>query len=476
MVYHFGSVTLNRDLANRVFLNHRNQLFLLLKNLKTSELLWVLPLRVVLDFGAGLYYLYHRSFSLFLSVFKAYFAFILSFPGVIKTRVFDQIGNFGFPDSKSVYRGSLVFDYFVLKKRRYSEIMAEKIKTKIPICLSDKIKNFVSFDKRKARIIFLTWDTKKSGGNMRNFQYADILAKKGYRVKIFSICKPTNDWFLKVKFLYFWRYLIRFKKPDVLIATFWPTAYLALVLPAKKKVYFVRNWEADFYRYPPLSFLTLASLKLPFDKIITISAFLKKKIQKVNKKRKVYLVPNPIDSTLFKPGESSRKSSGKRVLIVVSRYAYFKGMDSLVKVVKELKKRDPQLRFVLISFEKTSYNVCFDEFISNPSQGCLITEYQSADVFLNTSLTEGFCLPPLEAMACGCSVVMTDSGGVREYAKHEYNCLIVKDIKEIFKKVMVKKILDNPRLRNKLIRNGLKTVKRFSWKKSISKLEKYLIN
>lgn len=53
------------------------------------------------------------------------------------------------------------------------------------------------------------------------------------------------------------------------------------------------------------------------------------------------------------------------------------------------------------------------------------TFLSSIDVFVFPSLVEGFGLPPLEAMACGAVVILTDSGGVREYARHETNCLLV---------------------------------------------------
>lgn len=53
------------------------------------------------------------------------------------------------------------------------------------------------------------------------------------------------------------------------------------------------------------------------------------------------------------------------------------------------------------------------------------TFLSSIDVFVFPSLVEGFGLPPLEAMACGAAVVLTDSGGVREYARDDSNCLLV---------------------------------------------------
>ena len=53
------------------------------------------------------------------------------------------------------------------------------------------------------------------------------------------------------------------------------------------------------------------------------------------------------------------------------------------------------------------------------------TFLSSIDVFVFPSRVEGFGLPPLEAMACGAAVILTDSGGVREYARHDANCLLV---------------------------------------------------
>ena len=50
--------------------------------------------------------------------------------------------------------------------------------------------------------------------------------------------------------------------------------------------------------------------------------------------------------------------------------------------------------------------------------------YARCDLFVFSSRGEGFGLPALEAMAVGCPVVTTDSGGVRQFATHQVNCIM----------------------------------------------------
>lgn len=134
LVYHLGSFTGGRNVYNKTFFNYRNHLVLLAKNLSVKELVIVLPVKVTLDFLASWYYLfYFRSVKMFRAVWASYFFLLFDLPEIIYSRKRDKIKNFGYPKDKHlVYKGSFVFQYYFLRKKRWSDIIREKpLKSKI---------------------------------------------------------------------------------------------------------------------------------------------------------------------------------------------------------------------------------------------------------------------------------------------------------------------------------------------------------
>jgi len=90
--------------------------------------------------------------------------------------------------------------------------------------------------------------------------------------------------------------------------------------------------------------------------------------------------------------------------------------------------------------------------------------YSGADAFVFPSLYEGFGLPPLEAMACGCPVIVSKTTSLPEvcgdaaYYIDPYSIGSITDA--------INKVLTDDTLRQLLREKGLKRAKLFSWEKS----------
>jgi glycosyltransferase involved in cell wall biosynthesis len=111
------------------------------------------------------------------------------------------------------------------------------------------------------------------------------------------------------------------------------------------------------------------------------------------------------------------------------------------------------------------------ELVIRPSREELAQLYATYDVFVSASWREGFGLPPLEAMACGAAVVLTDSGGVREYARHGENCLMVPPRDPAALAAAIARLLDDGALRARLQQAGPATAACFGWDRAVDRFE-----
>ena len=97
------------------------------------------------------------------------------------------------------------------------------------------------------------------------------------------------------------------------------------------------------------------------------------------------------------------------------------------------------------------------------------------DVYVLPSLTETTSLSTLEAMACGCAVIATPVGYVKEYIKEKYNGMLFPFKNSLVLSLKLGILLENEKLREKLAVNGRKTVERlFKWEKTAQNIKKIL--
>ena len=97
-----------------------------------------------------------------------------------------------------------------------------------------------------------------------------------------------------------------------------------------------------------------------------------------------------------------------------------------------------------------------------------------SEVFICSTIDEGFGLPGLEAMACGCAECSTDYTGVHEYVVDGYNALLssIRDPQAMADNVS--RLFDDDELRNQIVANGIKTGKEKSVDNSYKKFKSVL--
>ena len=123
IVYHVGGGTLPRGNSKKTFLNFRNNQIMLAKNLPWSEKWWKIPYRIFLDQVSALKGLVAGEGGYFVSILDAHLAFVYwilfhAKKGNGKRRKINRLAG--------VYHHNIVWQHFVKKKKKFSEIVQEE--------------------------------------------------------------------------------------------------------------------------------------------------------------------------------------------------------------------------------------------------------------------------------------------------------------------------------------------------------------
>lgn len=159
----------------------------------------------------------------------------------------------------------------------------------------------------------------------------------------------------------------------------------------------------------------------------------------------------------------------------LSKYSERKNPWTMLKAFQIVKQNNKKIKFVLggkgwkndkvLEFTKKHEilnDIIFTGFIPHEE---VIKLLNIAEVFVFPSFFEGFGIPNLEAMACGCPVITSNAFAIPEIVGD--SALILEDNsnpKELAEKIM--SLLENKDLRKYLIIKGLERVKLYSWEKS----------
>jgi hypothetical protein len=120
-VFHVGGSVITYGSPQKTYYNFRNSLVLLLKNEKGAKLLWLLPLRLMLDGLAAMQFLTSGQFKNILAIAKAHGNFYRSFGkwhhkrNAVKALATER-------NTKGIYRKSIILHYFLKGKKKFSQL------------------------------------------------------------------------------------------------------------------------------------------------------------------------------------------------------------------------------------------------------------------------------------------------------------------------------------------------------------------
>lgn len=222
---------------------------------------------------------------------------------------------------------------------------------------------------------------------------------------------------------------------DFVVATWWETAEWVWDLSAKKgkKIHFVQGHEV--FDYLPVD-RAEAVLHLPLKKIV-VSEWLKDIMEKQYSAENVTLVPNAVDtSEFFAPRRSKNKTP---VFGFLYSHVPLKNCIAAIRALEKARERIADLQVVVFGKEQPQKPVLVPdwmEFHISPSKEEIRSIYSRCDAWLFPTISEGFGLPILEAMACRTPVIATRAGAAPQLVDRSVGALLSNDNEDFVEQII----------------------------------------
>jgi glycosyltransferase involved in cell wall biosynthesis len=280
----------------------------------------------------------------------------------------------------------------------------------------------------------------KTGGiEVLEFDLIKQFSKKGIQVQLFaskSSIPNSIEIGSKIKSPRIHQFLAMLKcfaKRSKLNADIVHCHHPLTALPFLKKkplVFTEHNWYnlpgMDFHRTIFTKIFDLAQKKVykKADKIIALSSEMLEILTKKISKEKIVLIPNFVDSTLFKP----LKKDFKKILFV-GRLEKEKGIPLLFKALKGLKNYE----LLIIGdgsqkkqLQKMALNLRINaRFLGQVPHDKLVKEFGTAGIFVLPSYFEVMPVVILEAMSSGCAIIASNAFGIKDQIDSQENGFII---------------------------------------------------
>jgi glycosyltransferase involved in cell wall biosynthesis len=313
------------------------------------------------------------------------------------------------------------------------------------------------------KIAFTANQVIKCGGIRVAFEYCQELNKRGHTAEIYanSAEQSIEDWKS--------RYNVKIRPladlelgVDVLISLWWVQFDDLTQYPAKR--IFHLNQGRDHLSYPDGSFKRQNLLEMQREdyQFISVSKWAGESCKDPQ------IVPNGVDTNFFTPAKFAKLHPSFRILFESSTADKTKGRQRAIQIMKKLKDEYGQNLELWEITKNPQDESIFDHQITDPNDITIVNAYQNCDILLKTSEFEGFGLSHLEAMACKCAVVTTNSGGNAEFCVDGENCIMSNNDSDLVNGIG--RLIQDKEEYNRITENGYHTSLSMTWEKSTDKL------
>ncbi len=329
----------------------------------------------------------------------------------------------------------------------------------------------------KLRIAYVTEDTGIGGGHRDIFEHLNRLLDRGHEVALYTL-GDQPDWFdLRVpvhSFEFYDELIEALARLDAIkVATWWNTAapvWRASVLHGIP-VYFVQDIETSYYPDDESARHAVLDSYRPEFRYMTISSWNRERLRELGLDAE--LIPPGIDLDTFRPLSGNQRKPA--TVLALGRTNPLKNLPLTIAAWRALAARtelEPAPELCMFGIEPELATDAGMRYVESPSDEGVNHLFNEATVFVQTSTHEGFCLPPLEAMATGAAVVCTDAHGNRDFCVDGENCLMPDPDQGSVSEALAR-VLSDPELRERLGRAGQATAAHYAWERRIEDLERF---
>lgn len=352
------------------------------------------------------------------------------------------------------------------------------------------------------------YDPKPVGGMKVVYEYANQLAARGHQVTVVHPCRLAQYSPRLLTKLHYWLTgkaeqsgsliprpevhwhpidsrveMLHVPEPtasyvpdaDAVFAAFWATAEYVMEYPSEKgkRFYLLEAFEEGWAGPEDR---VRATWRAPLEKVVVSQSLYEYGLKLGVPADEMIHIPNGIDHAKYRIIHPIENRPPRIVMLYHS--LPLKGAEDGIRALEIVRREFPALQAVLFGvFPRPKSLPSWIEYHCDPPQEELIGSiYNGSSIYLSPSWAEGWGLPHAEAMACGCALSSTDSGGVRDFAEHEVTALLSppKDPEALAANIL--RLLEDDDLRIMLVKAGHERIQEFTWERSINLLEQFMID